>query len=202
MSAKHAVLGLVIEHPGYGYQLASRLEERCGAWGWEPSGVYGALNTLQREGHVQIVGGKESSDTGRAAPRVIYGATPAGVAFFRSWMMEASAPRPVRQELNLKLLFSQPEYVPRLIDQLSWSEQRCIDDLRSLTSAMQASVSGPVPAVRDVTVQLQMNAEIKLLQAGIEWLQDARKTMKQLLEEAPASELLDQPADNGRGEGA
>ena len=28
MSAKYAILGLVIERPGYGYQLAQRLEER------------------------------------------------------------------------------------------------------------------------------------------------------------------------------
>ena len=56
MSAKHAVLGLVIEQPGYGYQLARRLEVRCGAWGWEPSGVYSALDSLSREGNVRSVG--------------------------------------------------------------------------------------------------------------------------------------------------
>ena len=31
MSAKYAILGLVIERPGYGYQLAQRLEQRFGS---------------------------------------------------------------------------------------------------------------------------------------------------------------------------
>jgi hypothetical protein len=33
MSAKHAVLGLVIERPGYGYQLPQRRDERFGSSG-------------------------------------------------------------------------------------------------------------------------------------------------------------------------
>jgi DNA-binding PadR family transcriptional regulator len=49
MSAKHAVLGLVIEHPGYGYQLAQRLDERFGSSGFAPSGVYSALDRLSRD---------------------------------------------------------------------------------------------------------------------------------------------------------
>jgi len=36
MSAKHAILGLVIERPGYGYQLAQRLEERFGSSAFAP----------------------------------------------------------------------------------------------------------------------------------------------------------------------
>lgn len=49
MSAKHAVLGLVIEHPGYGYQLAQRLDERFGSSGFAPPGVYSALDQLSRD---------------------------------------------------------------------------------------------------------------------------------------------------------
>lgn len=184
MSAKHAVLGLVIERPGYGYQLARRLEERCGAWGWEPSGVYSALDSLEREENVRSVREKGSRTTGRAAPRAIYEATPQGVDFFREWILESSAPSPVRQELDLKILFSGPEFLPRLIDQTWAQEQRCVDDLKALTSFAQLPVASRPLAWREAAVVLQRDAEIKLLQVRIEWLQDARKVMKAILDRA------------------
>jgi DNA-binding PadR family transcriptional regulator len=182
MSAKHAVLGLVIEQPGYGYQLARRLEERCGAWGWEPSGVYGALDLLAREGNVRSVREKGSGATGRAAPRAIYEATRKGRDFFRDWIFESSVPSPVRQELDLKILFSGSEFLPRLIDQTWAQEQTCINDLRALTSRAQAGTPDRVLAWREAAVVLQRDAEIKLLQVRIEWLQDARKVMKEILD--------------------
>lgn len=181
MSAKHAVLGLVIERPGYGYQLAQRLEERCGAWGWEPSGVYSALDQLEGDQHVRRLRAKGSGTTGRRAPRVIYESTPRGVKFFEAWILEASAPSPFRQELDLKILFSGPEFLPRLVDQTWAQEQRCINDLRVLTST---TPSGPLDRMswREAAVVLQRDAEIKLLQVRIEWLQDARQTMRKILD--------------------
>jgi len=183
MSAKHAVMGLVIEQPGYGYQLARRLEERCSAWGWEPSGVYSALDSLAREGNVRSVRGKGSGDTGRAAPRAIYEATPRGMDFFREWMLETTPPSPVRQELDLKILFSGPEYLPRLIDQTWSQEQQCIDELKVLTSITPLpAVGGRVLSWREAAVVLQRDAEIKLMRLRIEWLQNARQVMKELLD--------------------
>jgi DNA-binding PadR family transcriptional regulator len=182
MSAKHAVLGLVIERPGYGYQLAQRLEARCGAWGWEPSGVYTALNQLERDEHVRSLREKGSGATGRGAPRVIYESTLSGVDFFEAWISKSSAPSPFRQELDLKILFSGPEFLPRLIDQTWAQEQTCIDDLRVLTSTMQSAPAERMSSWREAAVVLQRDAEIKLLQARIEWLQNARRTMRAILD--------------------
>ncbi|MGO9322753.1 MAG: PadR family transcriptional regulator [Solirubrobacteraceae bacterium] len=176
MSARHAVLGLVIEQPGYGYQLGRRLEERCGAWGWERSGVYGALNSLSSEGNVRSVRQK-GSQTGRAAPRAIYEATPRGEDFFSGWMLESSAPTPVRQELDLKLLFSGPEFLPHLIDE-TWAQERwCLDELRELTSTEQPGIAGRPGTWREAAVILQRDAAVMAFEARIEWLQKARKLM-------------------------
>jgi DNA-binding PadR family transcriptional regulator len=181
MSAKHAVLGLVIERPGYGYQLAQRLEERCGAWGWEPSGVYPALNQLESDKYVRSRGVKGSGATGRGAPRVVYESTPRGVEFFKAWVLESSPPSPYRQELDLKVLLSGPEFLPRLIDQ-TWAQERtCIDHLRALTSATPP-LSPDGMSWREAAVVLQRDAEMKQLQVRIEWLQDARQTMRKILD--------------------
>jgi DNA-binding PadR family transcriptional regulator len=182
MSAKHAVLGLVIERPGYGYELAQRLERRCGPWRWEPSGVYSALNQLERDGHVLSDRERGSGARGRAAPRLVYEATPEGEGFFRNWIFGASPPSPARQELDLKILLSGAEFLPHLVD-LTWAqEQQCVDELRALVANMPAGPLDRSASWSEVAVVLQRNAEIKLLQTRIEWLQDARKVMRQILD--------------------
>src|ERR1700732_5602770 len=79
MSAKYAVLGLVIERRGYGYQLAQRLEERFASSGFAPSGVYSALDQLARDEFVRSAGEMGPGPTRRSAPRTIYEATAEGV---------------------------------------------------------------------------------------------------------------------------
>jgi DNA-binding PadR family transcriptional regulator len=187
MSAKHAVLGLVIERPGYGYDLARRLEERCGSWGWERSGVYGALDQLARDGHVRSEKAKGSSASCRSAPRAIYESTPAGVDYFREWILRSSSPSPVRQELDLKILFSGPELLPRLIEQTWAQEQVCMDQLRALTGAMPASAPRGDASWQVLAPILQRDAEIKLLQVRVEWLQNARKVMRAVLKRSDAA---------------
>jgi len=185
VSAKHAVLGLVIERPGYGYQLAQRLEERCAFWRWESSGVYGALDQLERESHVWADRTKTtaSSGAGRRGPRVIYSATQRGRDFFAEWVLGASPPKPARQELDLKMLLAGGEFLPELIEQTWVQEQQCVNELQTLRSGTPASL---IDATRmswsEGAVILQRNAEIKQLQTRIEWLQEARQVMRVLLE--------------------
>jgi DNA-binding PadR family transcriptional regulator len=65
-------LGLVIERPGYGYQLAQRLDERFSSSGFAPSGVYSALDQLSRDELVRSAGELGPGPARRAAPRTIY----------------------------------------------------------------------------------------------------------------------------------
>jgi DNA-binding PadR family transcriptional regulator len=181
MSAKHAILGLVIERPGYGYELARRLEERCAAWGWEGTGVYSILDRLERDGHIRSPGEKRSGATTRGAPRVIYEATPEGEDFFRDWVCEPTPPSPVRQELDLKILLSGPECIERLIDHTCAQEQQCIDDLRALTRASQGSPLTATASWRETMALLQRDSEMKHLTVRIEWLQNVREVLKQKL---------------------
>ncbi|HEY6780601.1 MAG TPA: PadR family transcriptional regulator, partial [Thermoleophilaceae bacterium] len=54
MSLKLAVLGLLVERRGYGYDLARRFEDRVGpGWQLNEGAIYVALDNLQREGLVQ-----------------------------------------------------------------------------------------------------------------------------------------------------
>ena len=146
--------------------------------------VYSALDQLTRDGHVRSEKAKSRASSARSAPRAIYESTPEGVDYFREWITKSTSPSPVRQELDLKILFSGPEFLPRLIEQTWAQEQMCIDQLRTLSSVVPATAANGARTWREVAPVLQREAEIKLLQVRVEWLQNARGVMKTLLQQA------------------
>lgn len=183
MSAKHAVLGLVIERPGYGYDLAQRLRERFGSYGFAPTGVYSALDQLSAEGLVRSADCLSGAATERSAPRTVYEATPDGVERFERWMRSESAPAHVRDDLNMKLALSRPRDLPVLIELVCSQEQECLTRLQVLKRVALDESAGSRRrglAWRDVAGLLVRDAEIRQLQARVEWLQRSRSIMTRL----------------------
>ena len=176
MSAKNAVLGLVIERPGYGYDLARRLQSRFGSSGFAPTGVYSALDQLSAEEMVRSAGQRTSAGNERAAPRTIYEATSKGVDHFEAWMLAGSSLAPVRDELYMKIALSRPHNLARLIELARSQEEACLARMESL----KQPPGGAVKAWSEVAVLLVRDAEIKQLQARIEWLQKACAIMQKL----------------------
>ncbi|HTA97223.1 MAG TPA: PadR family transcriptional regulator [Solirubrobacteraceae bacterium] len=181
MSAKNAVLGLVIERPGYGYDLARRLEERFGSSGFAPTGVYSALDQLSSEELVRSAGARPGGANERAAPRTIYEATPKGIDRFEGWMLGDSSLAPVRDELYMKIALSRPHDLSRLIELAQTQEQDCLARMHELREPVARQQSRP-KAWSEVAVLLVRDAEIKQLQARVEWLQKARTIMHKLSE--------------------
>jgi DNA-binding PadR family transcriptional regulator len=193
MSAKHAVLGLVIERPGYGYQLAQRLDERFSSSGFAPSGVYSALDQLSRDDLVRSAGEMGAGPARRAAPRTIYEATEEGIDHFEAWMLDPSPAPPLRDELHMKIALCRPRNLPRLIEMVSGQELVCLgrlQDLKRLTAETSASS-------RDWSALMRMlatEAEVAFWNSRIEWLQSARELLEQLRDEH------DSPQRGGGGE--
>ena len=69
LSTKHAVLGLMIDRPSYGYNLQQQIAERLGFLGLAESTVYKTLERLEQDGWVEEVGQKQVGGTRRGAPR-------------------------------------------------------------------------------------------------------------------------------------
>ena len=183
MSAKHAVLGLVIERPGYGYQLAQRLEERFGASGFAPSGVYSALDQLARDELVRSAGEMGAGPSRRAAPRTIYEATPDGVDHFESWMLASSPTPPLRDDLHMKISLCRPRNVPRLIDMVYGQELACLGRLRDLNRLAEEDRACGSREWSGLMRVLAADAEVAFWNARIEWLQSARELLERLREE-------------------
>jgi DNA-binding PadR family transcriptional regulator len=185
MSAKHAVLGLVIERPGYGYQLAQRLEERFGSSGFAPSGVYSALDQLSRDELVRSAGEMGAGRARRAAPRTIYEATDGGVEHFETWMLDPTPAPPLRDELHMKIALCRPGNVPRLIEAVTGQELVCLGRLQDLKRLSEQTAS-----TRDwarLMGTLAAEAEIAFWKSRIEWLQNARELLEQLRDEHEVS---------------
>jgi DNA-binding PadR family transcriptional regulator len=187
MSAKHAVLGLVIERPGYGYDLARRLEDRFGSSGFAPTGVYSALDQLSSDELVRSAGSRPGATNERAAPRTIYEATPKGIHHFEEWMLGGSSLAPVRDELYMKIALSRPHNLARLIELARTQEEACLARLQDLRQPGLSARSGP-RAWSEVAGLLVRDAEVRQLQARVEWLQKARSIMGKL-SDAHAREL-------------
>lgn len=192
MSAKYAVLGLVIERPGYGYQLAQRLEERFGSSCFAPSGVYSALDQLSRDELVRAAGELGPGPARRSAPRMIYEATERGVERFEAWILGSSPTPPLRDELHMKIAMCRPGNLPRLIDLVYGQELACIGRLRDLTQGSQSRGAEPPAGVANaqragesqdwsrLMRALTRDAEIALWKARIEWLQSAKELLRRL----------------------
>lgn len=187
MSAKHAVLGLVIERPGYGYQLAQRLDERFGSSGFAPSGVYSALDQLSRDELVRSAGELGAGPARRAAPRTIYEATEEGVEHFEAWMLDTSPAPPLRDELHMKIALCRPRNVPRLIDVVAGQELVCLGRLQDLKRLNEENASSREWS--SLMGTLAAEAEVAFWNARIEWLQNARELLEQLRDERDASRL-------------
>lgn len=184
MSAKYAVLGLVIERPGYGYQLAQRLEERFGASGFAPSGVYSALDQLSRDEFVRAAGEMGPGPARRAAPRMIYEATDEGIEHFETWMLGSSPAPPLRDELHMKIALCRPRDLPRLIDMVYGQELACIGRLRDLKQLSEREAAGETHEWARLMRVLSRDAEVASWKARIEWLQSARELLERLLEDS------------------
>ena len=190
MSAKHAILGLVIERPGYGYQLAQRLEERFGSSAFAPSGVYSALDQLSRDQYVRAAGEMGAGPARRAAPRTIYEATEEGVDHFETWMLGSSPTPPLRDELHMKIALCSPRNVPRLIDMVYGQELACMGRLRDLKELSEQEDAIDPREWSKLMRVLARDAEIALWRARIEWLQSAREMLEGLVNDKRRS-----PAD-------
>lgn len=184
MSAKHAVLGLLIERPGHGYDVAQRLRARFGSSGFAPTGVYSALDQLSGEGLVCPADAHGGLSGEQAAQRTIYEATARGREQFDRWMLADSSVANIRDELNMKITLSRPRDLPALIELARVQEQQCLTRLNVLRSAETAAASRSRgralswPQVADLLVR---DAEVRQLQARIEWLQRAAAIMAKLV---------------------
>jgi DNA-binding PadR family transcriptional regulator len=165
---KGAILGLVLERPGHGYDIGARLGARLGpSWAIDPKRLYRMLDQLERAD--LIAGTVERDPENPRRHRTVYRATPLAPEALRLWL-ETLAPRePTRAEIQAKVAAARVEDAPQLLFALRSYERECLELLRKS--------SGPPLGVRSwmgLVMEVVRDASDAQLNAEIEWAKRAR----------------------------
>jgi DNA-binding PadR family transcriptional regulator len=120
-----ALLALVLERPGYGYELAQRLNQRLGpVWRLDPKSVYGLLDRLDDDGLVRREVRERSGDSRRQRrERVIYYASDGAQEWVRSWLARPVRRESTRSELLAKMAVARPGDEPLILAALDEYER-------------------------------------------------------------------------------
>jgi DNA-binding PadR family transcriptional regulator len=170
---KGAILGLVLERPGHGYDLGARLGARLGpSWAIDPKRLYRMLDQLERAG--LISGAVESDPENPRQQRTVYSATDLAPDALRMWL-ETLAPRePTRVEIQAKVAAAREQDVPQLRQALLQYERECLELLRQS--------SGPPLPVRSwmgLVMDIVRDASDAQLRAEIEWAKRTRRRIEE-----------------------
>lgn len=188
MSVKHAVLGLVIERPGYGYELIQRLEQRIEGWRPSETAVYPALRSLRAEGMIRARDAQSAAAAGGAVSAhrgvVWYEATDAGRDEFRAWVRAPTDLAPQRDPFWLKVAFASPEDLPHLVELARELESACLERMAELSER-----GGAVEDLRRQDVEWReigqawlRRTEAAQLAVRIEAVQQIRAAMKRAIQ--------------------
>jgi DNA-binding PadR family transcriptional regulator len=169
MSAKIAVLGLVIEEPSPPHRLTAKLRQRLSSAEFVDSNVYSALTRLEREGLVRA----DETDGG-------YEATEEGVRHFEQWLFASSSAPPLRDELHMKIALCQPQNLPRMIELVYGQEVVCLARVQELKRSFE-KLQAPEPhRWSGLVMVLVRDAELAFWEARLSWLQGVRDSLEHM----------------------
>ncbi len=180
-----ALLGLAMERPGHGGELANRLVARLGeTWQIDSNDVYRLLDQLVSDGLLQAH--EEPRRENRRRTRVVYHPTGSTEDALTAWM-EALLPRePVRLALHAKLSVARENDAPRLIAALRDYERECLR-----LAQLVAPTTGAPRSWAVLVLDCTRDAVWRQLQCDIDW---AGQTRRRLVEHVRGRGALASPA--------
>jgi DNA-binding PadR family transcriptional regulator len=170
---QHAVLGVVSRNPEgiHGYAVRRQGERLLGHfWRLNFGEVYRILDRLAADGLIEQV----AEDTESA--RKLYRITSRGQRSLDDFVLspQTDAPRPLRQELAVKLLFASPESLPQLLKLVERQRDAYMQELHKLGSERRKMRRAPFDAF--VTHLLIDGAELSA-RAELAWLDEVAKRL-------------------------
>ncbi len=168
-----ALLGIVLERPGHGGDLASRLVARLGAtWRIDTNDVYRLLDQLVAEG---LVSAREEPRRDNARrTRVVYRPTDLTEGAMTAWMETLLPREPVRLGLHAKLVVARDEDAFRLLAALRDYERECLR-LAQLVAPSPHEMRSWTALVMDCT----RDAVWRQLQADVDWAAQTRQRINE-----------------------
>ena len=182
MSAKHALLGLLLHRSAYPYELADRLERRLGpAWAVNSGQLYQTMNRLEQDGLIERV----DDEPGTRDDRHVFAITRDGVEEFERWFEGVTGrARLNRRPLLVKITLAGPERLKDALEQIDSYERDCAVQLKELAGRRE-TVGADEALVRADHVLLRLNLSADNFQpgGGAQMGTQARETVTWLLEQ-------------------
>lgn len=105
MSVRHAVLGLLAQHPRHGYELRAAFEAVVGGeeyWDVKPAQIYTTLTRMEKSGLVA----EQSVEQDSGPEKRIYNITPAGYEALDEWFAQGIEQTHQRDEFFIKVMLA------------------------------------------------------------------------------------------------
>ena len=186
MSAKHALLGFLLQRSSYPYELEHRLQQRLGpAYAVNPGQLSQTLKRMEEDGLIEAVGVAGAEAQG-PKERHVFKATPDGAKEFERWFAEETKLTSLsRRALPVKLALAGPARLGDALEQIAAYELRCAERLTELSrlhDSVDESVTVADPRVRadHVLARLSVSADIFSLEAEMRWAGHAREMISML----------------------
>jgi DNA-binding PadR family transcriptional regulator len=172
------LLGLLIERPSYGYELARRFERIYGdeiRLGGDVR-IYEVLDTLSSKALIEELASEEVHDAPERQPKLRYRATAAGVRAYKEWLVAQFEEERRRSRLFARqLAMLEPEAALVVIERY---ERECLKEAGELAASEPDGVSASGIAER-----LAHEDERLALGVRLSWLEYARIQLKSLIAE-------------------
>lgn len=178
-NVRYAILGLIAARPKgiHGYRLKEEIEAVASRdfWAINFGSLYRILDALDHDGHIEASFG----EVGSRITRRVYRITEKGKKTLDDWLLQppGEAPRPLRDELALKLLFTGRERLDVLAGQIRRQRSIYLGHLHLLLRRQRRlEVAGLDPSVTSLVME---GAKTRLL-ADVDWLDTVERRLLQL----------------------
>lgn len=191
MSARHALLGLLLDRPAYPYDLGNRLEEQLGpTWALNPGQLSRAIARMRKEGLIIRVPAEDRRG------RKVVAITEKGIAEVERWWSEESqsgAPL-FRRPLLVKLTLAGPEHLRATLRQIEAYELDCAERLKDIARRREAVPEGPQLRADHVLLRLGLRGDMFQLEGELGWARHAHQVVSWLLNRETIWPTRDRPA--------
>jgi DNA-binding PadR family transcriptional regulator len=180
MSAKHALLGLLLDRPAYPYELSDRLQARLGpTWKINSGQLYQTIDKLEKDKLIQQTDGP----VGGRNDRHVFAITESGTMEFERWFDGVTAgARLSRRPLLVKITLAGPERLKDTLKEIDAYEFDCAERLKELSGRHEAvSVDGLQVRADHVLLRLGLSADIFQLEGELRWARHAREIVAWLM---------------------
>ncbi len=168
MSAKHALLGLLLHKPAYRYQLGDRLQKRLGpAWKINSGQLYQTIKRMHEDGLIERI----DSAADDQDDRHVFAITVAGAEEFERWFEEGTGgARLLRRPLLVKITLAGPERLESALTQIDAYEQECAARLKELSREQEEIPVGGLRVRADhELLRFALSGDVSYVEGELKW---------------------------------